>query len=111
MRLLIQINRNLLLIFATLSVIASALLGLWIGEKKIEPLALIGEKTTYCDVPFSQNPRKLTVYITDLWLSKTLLTLLCEDPVVRRQFGNVTIDDFLVEIEEASRQKLLGFRK
>lgn len=79
------------MIFTALSVLASILLGVWIGQKKIEPLALIGEKTTYCEASFSQNPRNLTVYVTDLWLSKTALERLCQDPVVRRQFGNVTM--------------------
>lgn len=65
------------------------LLGVWLGQKKISSLDSIGEKTAYCSAAFSENPEYFTVYVTDALMAQSMLEALCENDVVKRQYGNV----------------------
>ncbi|WP_124748994.1 PhnD/SsuA/transferrin family substrate-binding protein [Alteromonas facilis] len=39
----------------------------------------------------SENPDKLTIYVTDKWLANAMLESLCGDEIVKKQFGNVLV--------------------
>lgn len=69
--------------------IASAGFGLLIGHKNVSELPPIGENLTRCDTELNENPAELSVYVTDRWLAAEITQRLCDDPVVRRQFGAV----------------------
>jgi len=45
----------------------------------------------YCDDPLSSNKDVLNVYLTETSMASTLLNKLCNNPIVKRQFGNVQL--------------------
>jgi len=84
-------TRNLFWIVSLNAFVFSVILGAWTGQKKIHPLPTLDEKSLNCLQPFSENPEILTVYITEQSFADDLLTALCGDSIVKRQFGNVSV--------------------
>lgn len=84
-------TRNLFWIVSLSAFAFSALFGVWTGQKKIYPLPTLAEKSLNCPKPFSENPEILTVYITEQSFANGLISELCKDNIVKRQFGDVSV--------------------
>lgn len=84
-------TRNLFWIVSLTVLISSVVLGVWTGQKKIHPLPSLSQNSYNCAEPFSENPEVLTVYTTERAFTNALLIALCDDIIVQRQFGNVSV--------------------
>lgn len=85
------ITRHLFWLVTIVTLLISGAIGFYAGQKKIFPLPNITQKTQTCRQEISENPQRLTVYVTDNWFSNILIPSLCENEIVRRQFGDVKV--------------------
>ncbi|MBT0585920.1 PhnD/SsuA/transferrin family substrate-binding protein [Alteromonas oceanisediminis] len=83
--------KNLFWIVTLTVLFISAGVGALLGQKKISALPPIADNSYKCEQRLSENPQTFTVYVTDNWLADVLLSTLCNDAVMRRQFGDVHV--------------------
>ncbi|MEW9799359.1 hypothetical protein [Alteromonas sp. CYL-A6] len=57
----------------------------------LAPLPAAAGETVHCRQSLSTNSESLTVYMTDATLTSSLTEALCDNPVVKRQFGDVSV--------------------
>lgn len=85
------ISKHLFWITYILAFIVSVIIAVISNVGSVSPLLPVGNQTRSCAQPFSENPTIFDVYVTDQWMSSAIKDALCQDPIIRRQFGNVSV--------------------
>ncbi|MCW8092627.1 PhnD/SsuA/transferrin family substrate-binding protein [Alteromonas sp. ASW11-130] len=71
-----------------------AVFGYWGFNDNFKNIAEVPSQITHtlrCAAPLSENQTPFSVYITDEGVANTTLELLCNDSVIKRQFGQVEV--------------------
>lgn len=85
------LSKNLLLLVTTFLILLSGYLGYKSSEKKIVEIPNLITESFSCATNSASNPAKFVAFITDQPMAAQLLSQLCSNPVINRQYGKVEV--------------------